>query len=154
MEKERTLAREGRAPVFVIVDWEDRRPAYVQVRDQIVEHLARGELTPGTVLPSVRRLAGELGLNLHTVHKAFELLRDQGFIQLRQGTGAVARPTPTPEVSSRVTQELGPLLAEAWVKGMTRDEILQAVAGVLDTYRAPSASDRSPGAVGTAQGGG
>lgn len=120
--------------MFVVVDWDDRRPAYLQLRDQIVEQIARAELTAGMALPSVRRLASELGVNLHTVHKAFELLRDQGFIQVRAGSSAMVRPAPGTDTATALAQALGPRLAEAWVKGLARSDIIGAVEAILDTF--------------------
>ena len=65
------------------------KPLYQQLRDQVVEGIAVGELTPGEKLPSVRALACDLGINLHTVNKAYALLRDEGYITMRGRAGAV-----------------------------------------------------------------
>ncbi len=65
------------------------KPLYQQLRDQIVEGIAVGELEPGTKLPSVRALATDLGINLHTVNKAYALLRDEGYVTMRGRAGAV-----------------------------------------------------------------
>lgn len=124
----------------MVVDWQDSRPAYLQLRDQIVAQMARGELTNGMTLPSVRRLAGELGVNLHTVHKAFALLRDQGFIQLRPGSNAVVRLERGSDGVETLKQDLDSRLAQAWIKGMTRVEIIRTVETILDTFQ-PLKSD-------------
>ena len=63
-------------------------PLYMQIRDQLVEAIARGELRPGDGLPSVRRLANDLGINLHTVNKAYAVLRDEGYLVMRGRSGA------------------------------------------------------------------
>lgn len=63
-------------------------PLYMQIRDQLVEAIARGELVAGDGLPSVRRLAGDLGINLHTVNKAYAVLRDEGYLVMRGRSGA------------------------------------------------------------------
>lgn len=64
-------------------------PIYLQIRQQVVEAIAVGELAPGDRLPAVRQLAGELGVNMHTVNKAYAVLRDEGFISMRSRSGAV-----------------------------------------------------------------
>ena len=64
-------------------------PLYLQIRQQVVEAIAVGELAPGDRLPAVRQLAGELGINMHTVNKAYAVLRDEGFISMRSRSGAV-----------------------------------------------------------------
>ena len=58
--------------------------------------IAAGELVEGDALPSVRALAVDLGINLHTVNKAYALLRDDGYLVVRGRAGAfVAKPMRT-----------------------------------------------------------
>lgn len=63
-------------------------PIYQQIRKQIVTGIARGELRAGDGLPSVRALASDLGVNLHTVNKAYAVLRDEGYLIMRGRAGA------------------------------------------------------------------
>lgn len=70
------------------IDQTSEEPLYLQIRSQIIEAIARGELTPGTALPSVRSLASDLGINLHTVNKAYAVLRDEGYVLMRGRSGA------------------------------------------------------------------
>ena len=71
-------------------------PIYQQVRDQVVAAIAAEELVEGDALPSVRALAVDLGINLHTVNKAYALLRDDGYLVVRGRAGAfVAKPMRT-----------------------------------------------------------
>lgn len=71
-------------------------PLYQQIYDQIIAGIATGELEPGTSLPSVRTLASDLGINLHTVNKAYAVLRDEGYVTMRGRAGAViAHPDDT-----------------------------------------------------------
>lgn len=68
-------------------------PIYLQIRDQIIAAIAQGSLLPGDGLPSVRSLAADLGVNLHTVNKAYAVLRDEGYVIMRGRSGAfVAEP--------------------------------------------------------------
>ncbi len=76
------------------------KPLYQQLRDQIVEGIAVGELLPGEKLPSVRSLATDLGINLHTVNKAYAVLRDEGYVAMRGRSGAVVS-TPGEQASTR-----------------------------------------------------
>ena len=71
------------------IDQASSEPVYLQIRDQIVAAIARGELLPADRLPSVRALAGDLGINLHTVNKAYALLRDEGYLLIRGRAGAI-----------------------------------------------------------------
>ena len=71
------------------IDQTSSEPVYLQIRDQIVAAIARGELRPADRLPSVRALAGDLGINLHTANKAYALLRDEGYLLMRGRAGAI-----------------------------------------------------------------
>ncbi|WP_194922233.1 GntR family transcriptional regulator, partial [Catenulispora rubra] len=64
-------------------------PIYQQLRDQIVVAVAAGVLVAGDSLPTTRQLAADLGINMHTVNKAYDLLRREGLIRLGRRTGAV-----------------------------------------------------------------
>lgn len=75
--------------MIIRIDQMSSEPVYLQVRDQIVAAIARGELHPADRLPSVRALASDLGINLHTVNKAYAVLRDEGYLLMRGRSGAV-----------------------------------------------------------------
>lgn len=70
------------------IDQTANEAIYLQIRNQIVAAIARGELLAGDGLPSVRRLASDLGINLHTVNKAYAVLRDEGYVLMRGRSGA------------------------------------------------------------------
>ena len=72
--------------MYIVVNDMVDEPLYMQIRSQIIAGIARGDLTAGDALPSVRRLASDLGINLHTVNKA--VLRDEGYIVVRGRAGA------------------------------------------------------------------
>ena len=86
--------------MIIRIDQMSPDPVYLQIRDQIVGAIARGELEPADRLPSVRALASDLGVNLHTVNKAYAVLRDEGHLFMRGRSGAVVADfsqTATPE---------------------------------------------------------
>ena len=62
---------------------------YQQIRDRIVEAIADGELPAGSSLPATRQLAVDLGINFHTVNKAYDLLRQEGLLRIGRKSGAV-----------------------------------------------------------------
>ena len=79
--------------MIVRIDQMAATPIYQQLRDQVVAAIASGELAVGDALPPVRTLAADLGINLHTVNKAYALLRDDGYLIVRGRSGAfVAEP--------------------------------------------------------------
>lgn len=79
--------------MLISIDHASPDPIYVQIRAQVVAAIARGELRSGDRLPAVRALATDLGVNLHTVNKAYAALRDEGYLVMRGRSGArVANP--------------------------------------------------------------
>ena len=68
--------------MLIEIDFNSDEALYVQLQHQIIIGIATQVLQEGESLPSVRRLAGMVGVNMHTVNKAYSLLRQQGFIQL------------------------------------------------------------------------
>lgn len=74
--------------MLIAVDAAATEPLYLQIRNQIVAGIATGQLEPGQSLPSVRSLASDLGINLHTVNKAYAVLRDEGYVLMRGRSGA------------------------------------------------------------------
>ena len=74
--------------MIICIDQKAEEPLYLQIRNQVIAAIARGELVPGAALPSVRALASDLGINLHTVTKAYAVLRDEGYVLMRGRSGA------------------------------------------------------------------
>ncbi|HKV83840.1 MAG TPA: GntR family transcriptional regulator [Ktedonobacterales bacterium] len=126
--------------MWLVLDLKSERPIYLQIRDQVVEAIASGRLAPGSALPPIRQLAIDFGINLHTVHKAYETLRDEGFVQLRRKVGATVLATPeTPVAASDWPLRLRTLLAEPVARQIASDEIVAVCQRVLDEF----ASERS-----------
>ena len=75
--------------MILSIDFSSEEPIYLQIRSQIVHAVATGELQAGDALPSVRSLAADLGVNMHTVNKTYAVLRDEGYATMRRGSGVV-----------------------------------------------------------------
>ena len=114
------------------IEVESEKPIYVQIYDQIVEGIATGQLPPGSSLPSIRQLAADFGINLHTVNKAYDLLERKGFILLRRKTGAVIQVTPT--LSTDWEERQRAILAEAFAKNVPQEEILRRCQNILEEF--------------------
>jgi GntR family transcriptional regulator len=110
-------------------------PVYEQIAGQIRDRIAAGELQPGDPLPSVRTLASDLGVNLNTVARAYRLLEEQGFLRIRDRSGAeVAAPAAIPDAAARerLAAELRDVVVRMRQAGVTVSELhrlLDASAG-------------------------
>lgn len=121
--------------MLISIDPGSPTPLYKQIHDQIVAGIATGELEPGTSLPSVRSLASDLGINLHTVNKAYAVLRDEGYVRMRGRAGAViARPDDADRADKnsqaikQTEDELFKLALSYRACGGTRGEFLECAA--------------------------
>jgi len=101
-------------------------PIYEQLRNQIVMGIASKELAHGEVLPSVRRLGADLGINFHTVNKAYAMLCDEGYIVMDRRKGAVvAQPKANDEAFVHTLNgKLELAVAEAVCHGITEAEFI------------------------------
>jgi DNA-binding transcriptional regulator YhcF (GntR family) len=110
--------------VFLSIEPASDVPFYTQIRNQIVDALVRGELAEGDRLPSVRQLAVDLGINLHTVNKAYRVLAQDGYLRLsgRSGARIIAPPTYTTNYLEHLQAALLRLFIEARSQGI--DEAL------------------------------
>ena len=75
--------------MYLKIDFDSEEALYIQLRNQIIIGIAKGEYSEGDSLPSVRQLAEEVGINMHTVNKAYGVLKREGLIRLDRGRGAV-----------------------------------------------------------------
>ena len=114
------------------IDLTSSEPLYRQIRSQVVQGVASGELAPGDPLPSVRSLASDLGVNMHTVNKAYAVLRDEGYVTIRGRSGAyiadAARAATTARVQEHMDQistELERLATEFKARGGTEEEFVE-----------------------------
>ncbi|MBZ5617194.1 MAG: GntR family transcriptional regulator [Acidobacteriia bacterium] len=122
--------------MFLSLDANDKRPIYQQIADGIKALIARGDLREGMVLPSVRQVSGDLGVNLNTIAVAYRQLQDEGFVTVRHGAGVT--------VSSRrgrqpgqeaLLKSLRTALTEWILAGFADREIAAAVRQELSSAR-------------------
>ena len=110
----------------VTIDRSLKVSVYEQVASQIRQMVASGVLVPGTMLPPVRQLAIELGVNLNTVARAYRLLKEEGFLLIRDRTGvSVSAPAKTISPTERASRlgELRTALSRLRQAGMEPDEL-------------------------------
>lgn len=107
------------------LDFNSERPIYQQIRDQIVVGIARGQLPPGEKLPTIRALADEAGVNMMTVSKAYQLLKQEGYISTDRRSGTVVCPRQEGrQVPEQTVKRLKLALSELRVAGWSRAQVL------------------------------
>ena len=78
--------------MIISLDMSSNVPIYVQLRNQIVTGIGKGELKAGETLPSVRQMAQDAGINSMTVNKTYQILKAEGFIEIDRRKGATICP--------------------------------------------------------------
>jgi GntR family transcriptional regulator len=117
------------------LDLDSSTPLYQQIRDQVVDGLATGQLWEGEPLPTIRQFASDFGINLHTVRKAYEILEREGFVRVQRQRGVVVSRTGRRDAGAPGWEaRLRTLLAEEYAHGQTRDEILERCRRVLSAF--------------------
>lgn len=109
------------------LDMSGEVPIYMQIRNQIVLGIGRGELRAGEGLPTVRQLAEDIGVNTMTVNKAYALLKSEGYIEIDRRKGAAVRRAAKPgELDEDFRRRLTLLAAEAAARGVSPERFLDA----------------------------
>lgn len=125
--------------MYIKLDFESDKPIYEQLKEEIIEGIARGELESGESLPSVRNMAADIGINLHTVNKAYKQLQQEGFIVIHRQKGVVVNPDGIEEFDeeykSSVSRELRPIIARSVCKGMDEKEFLELASTIFKEFK-------------------
>ncbi len=118
--------------MLLTLDFSGRTPIYRQIRDQVVQEIARGNLKPGDKLPPIRTLAEEAGINMMTASKAYQLLKQEGYLLTDRRSGAVVAGGNKSGLSREGEEHLALLASEARLGGMSREEFLTLCARLYD----------------------
>ena len=123
--------------MFIQLEQESEIALYEQLTRQIIMGIANGDLKPGEKLPSVRNLAADLGVNMHTVNRSYAELEKKGILAIKPKSGAVIREAQqelSKEQLINIEQNLKPVLIEGKVLGASDkqiQDILQKLLGEL-----------------------
>lgn len=129
--------------MIVNIDFNSEEAIYIQLRNQIVIGIATSQLEDGDALPSVRQLADNIGINMHTVNKAYSVLKQEGFVKLDRRKGAVIALDADKAIAmQRLSRTMQIILAEAMCKDITRDEVHDLVNKIYDYYEGSDACDK------------
>ena len=119
--------------MVIEIDFNSEEAIYMQLRNQIILGIASDQFEEGEVLPSVRQLADMIGINMHTVNKAYTVLKQEGFVQVDRRRGAViALNVDKIRAMEEMKEDLYVILAKGKCRGVTRDEIHALVDDLYD----------------------
>ena len=122
--------------MLIEIDFNSSEAIYVQLQNQIIMGIATDMIREGDTLPSVRQLADTVGINMHTVNKAYSILRQEGFIQLDRRRGAVvASEADKAQAMLKLREKLARLLAKGCCKNIGREDVHALVDEIFDEYR-------------------
>lgn len=121
--------------MLIEIDFQSDEAIYMQLRNQIILGIATSMLQEGDALPSVRQLAGDIGINMHTVNKAYSVLRQEGFVTIDRRRGAVvALDANKAQAMEEMRQRLKVILAKGICKNISRQEVHEMVDEFYDNY--------------------
>ena len=110
--------------MIIEIDFNSDEALYLQLRNQIILGIATARFREGEQLPSVRQLADEIGINMHTVNKAYTVLKQEGYVKVDRRRGAVvAVDTDRMQAIAQLRRELEVLLAKSSCKNISKEEV-------------------------------
>lgn len=121
--------------MVIEIDFNSDEAIYMQLRNQIIIGIATARLQEGDVLPSVRQMASQIGINMHTVNKAYSVLRQEGLVTIDRRKGAVvAIDADKIQALEELKEQLLVMLAKSSCKNITREEIHQLIDEIYEEY--------------------
>lgn len=119
--------------MLIRLDFKSEVPIYLQIRNQIVLGIGKGDLRAGESLPTVRQFAQDAGVNAMTVNKAYTLLKNEGFISIDRRHGAAVNPARKEDgAAESLEPQLELMVSEAGLKGIRENEFLSICRQVYD----------------------
>ena len=121
--------------MVIEIDFNSDEAIYVQLMNQIIFGIATSRLQEGDQLPSVRQMADTIGINMHTVNKAYSLLRQEGFVSIDRRRGAIIVVDVNKiKALEEMKQNLMIALARGCCKNITRAEVHDLIDEIYDEY--------------------
>ena len=125
----------GATRMLIEVDFNSDEAIYIQLCNQIILGIAMSDIQEGDSLPSVRQLADTVGVNMHTVNKAYHVLKREGYISLDKRRGAViAVDVDKLQQLEAMKEQLRIVLARGRCKNISRQEVHGLVDEIFDEY--------------------
>ena len=122
--------------MLIEIDFNSDEAIYVQLCNQIIMGIATDQLKVGETLPSVRQLADTIGINMHTVNKAYSVLRQEGFLSIDRRRGAVISiDVDKIRALEEMKENLLPVLAKGCCKNITRENVHALIDEIFEEYK-------------------
>lgn len=121
--------------MWIKIDFQSDEALYIQLRNQIILGIATSVIREGDTLPSVRQLADDIGINMHTVNKAYAVLRQEGFLTIDRRRGAVvAIDVDKLQALEVMKKNLRILLTKGICEDISKEEVHQLVDEIFAEY--------------------
>ena len=122
--------------MIIEIDFNSDEAIYVQLCNQIIMGIATDQLKDGETLPSVRQLADTIGINMHTVNKAYSVLKQEGFLTIDRRKGAViAIDADKIRALEEMKRQLAVVLARGCCRNVSREEDHALIDEIFDEYK-------------------
>ena len=129
---------------YIEIDFSSDEAIYQQLCNQIIQGIAMSRLAEGEVLPSVRQMADEIGINMHTVNKAYTILKQEGYVKVDRRRGAViALDENRQRAMDSIRKSLRLTLAEAKSRNISREEVMDIVRDIYDSFDEDESADKA-----------
>ncbi len=121
--------------MFIEIDFNSDQAIYMQLRDQIIMGIASSRFQEGDMLPSVRQLADAIGINMHTVNKAYTVLKQEGYVKVDRRRGVmVAVDIDRMRAIEEIREDLLVTLAKASCKNISGEEVHALIDEIYEEY--------------------
>lgn len=121
--------------MFIEIDFNSDQAIYLQLRDQIIMGIASSQFQEGDMLPSVRQLADTIGINMHTVNKAYTVLKQEGYVKVDRRRGVmVAVDIDRMRATQEIREDLTVTLAKASCKNISEEEVHALIDEIYEEY--------------------
>lgn len=121
--------------MIIEIDFNSDEAIYMQLRNQIIMGIATSWFKEGDTLPSVRQMAEEVGINMHTVNKAYTVLKQEGFVKVDRRRGAViAIDIDHVRNMEELKCELQVVLAKSSCKNISKEEVHALIDEIYEDY--------------------
>lgn len=112
--------------MIIRINFSSTTPIYVQLKNQIVEGIATRELKNGESLPSIRQMATDIGINMHTVNKVYSQLRAEGYITIHKRKGVIITKDnlqKDKDYFRKIEDKIKPIIADSICHGLSLNDL-------------------------------